>query len=84
MECRIDPYPDNTLKVEWFHNGNALPFGNRWKTTYDFGFAALDILGAYAQDSGRYTIKATNILGSAESSIDIKIACKLFYLFVRY
>merc|ERR1719402_158301 len=74
MECRIDPYPDATLKVEWFHNGKPLPFGNRWKTTYDFGFAALDILGAYAADSGRYTIKATNILGSAEASLDINVA----------
>ena len=76
LECRIDPYPDATLKVEWFHNGKPLPFGNRWRTTYDFGFAALDILGCYASDSGRYTIKATNILGTAESSVDIKIASK--------
>merc|ERR1719347_1293001 len=74
LECRIDPYPDATLKVEWFHNGKPLPFGNRWRTSYDFGFAALDILGCYAEDSGRYTIKATNILGSAESSVNINIA----------
>ena len=74
LECRIDPYPDATLKVEWFHNGKPLPFGNRWRTTYDFGFAALDILGCYASDSGQYTIKATNILGTAESSASIQIA----------
>jgi len=74
LECRIDPYPDATLKVEWFHNGKPLPFGNRWRTSYDFGFAALDILGCYAEDSGKYTIKATNILGSAESSVNISIA----------
>ena len=74
LECRIDPYPDATLKVEWFHNGKALPFGNRWRTTYDFGFAALDILGCYASDSGQYTIKATNCLGMAESSASINIA----------
>jgi titin len=74
LECRIDPYPDSTLKVEWFHNGKPLPFGNRWRTSYDFGFAALDILGCYAEDSGKYTIKATNILGAAESSVNISIA----------
>ena len=78
FECRIDPYPDPTLRVEWFHNGKPLPFGNRWRTSYDFGFAALDIIGCYTQDSGRYTIKATNILGSAESSVEVKIACKYF------
>ena len=74
LECRIDPYPDATLKVEWFHDGKPLPFGNRWRTTYDFGFAALDILGCYASDSGRYSVKATNCLGQAESSVNIVIA----------
>lgn len=77
FECRIDPYPDPSLKVEWFFNGKPLPFGNRWRTSYDFGFAALDILGCYAQDSGTYTIKATNRLGTAESSVNVTIACKI-------
>ncbi len=76
VECRIEPYPDQTLQVEWFHNGRPLPFGNRWRTSYDFGFAALNIIGAYAEDSGRYTLRATNILGTAESSVDINISRK--------
>ena len=80
FECRIEPYPDPTLKVEWLFNGKSLPFGNRWRTSYDFGFAALDILGCYAQDSGTYTIKATNILGSAESSVNVKIASKFLFI----
>ena len=83
FECRIDPYPDASLRVEWFHNGKPLPFGNRWRTSYDFGFAALDIIGCYTQDAGRYTIKATNVLGSAESSIEVKIACKCHTLFIK-
>ena len=78
MECRIEPYPDSSLRVEWFHNDKPLPFGNRWRTSYDFGFAALDILGAYPEDSGKYTLKAFNVLGASESSIDVKIACKYF------
>ena len=53
MECRIEPYPDSSLRVEWFHNDKPLPFGNRWRTSYDFGFAALDILGSYPEDSGK-------------------------------
>ena len=76
LECRIEPYPDPTLKVEWYLNDKPLPFGNRWRTSYDFGFAALDIIGAYAEDSGRYTLKATNVLGTAESHLDVKIARK--------
>ena len=81
VECRIEPYPDPTLNVEWFLNDKPLPFGNRWRTSYDFGFAALDIIGAYAEDSGRYTLKATNALGHAESHIEIKIARK-FLIFI--
>ena len=23
-ECRIEPYPDTNLKLEWFHNGKPL------------------------------------------------------------
>lgn len=30
LECRIEPYPDPTMKVEWFYNGRPLPSG----TTY--------------------------------------------------
>ena len=26
-ECRIEPYPDANLKVEWFHNGKPLQTG---------------------------------------------------------
>ena len=76
FECRIDPYPDPSLKVEWLFNGKSLPYGNRWRTSYDFGFAALDIIGCYAQDSGTYTIRATNALGTAESSVNVTIASK--------
>ena len=76
VECRIEPYPDPTLNVEWYLNDKPLPFGNRWRTSYDFGFASLDIIGAYAEDSGRYTLKATNALGTAQSHIEIKIARK--------
>jgi hypothetical protein len=74
VECRIEPYPDATLNVEWYLNGKPLPFGNRWRTSYDFGFAALDIIGAYAEDSGRYTLKAKNALGNAESHIEVKVS----------
>lgn len=26
-ECRIEPYPDNTLKLEWFHNNKPIQTG---------------------------------------------------------
>lgn len=26
-ECRIEPYPDSTLKLEWFHNNKPILTG---------------------------------------------------------
>lgn len=75
-ECRIEPYPDANLKVEWFHNGQPLTTGHRFRTAYDFGFASLDILSVYAEDSGEYTCKATNLLGQAQSSVVTSVKCK--------
>ena len=75
-ECRIEPYPDSNMKVEWFHNDKPLSTGHRYRTACDFGFAALDVLSVYAEDSGTYTCKATNKLGSATSSINLDVKCK--------
>lgn len=72
-ECRIEPYPDPNLKVEWFHNGKPLQTGHRFRTSYDFGFASLDVLTVYGEDSGQYTCKATNRLGTAQSSINLSV-----------
>ena len=76
LECRVDPYPDATLKVEWFHDGKPLPFGNRWRTTYDFGFVALDILYAYPEDSGTYTCVAKNVLGESKAQCSLQVSGK--------
>lgn len=62
--------------MEWFHNGKALQTGHRFRTVYDFGFAALDILSVYPEDSGEYTIKATNKLGTCTSSLNINISSR--------
>lgn len=75
-ECRIEPFPDSTMKVEWYRNGQPLTLGHRFRTMFDFGFAALDILQVISEDSGEYTIKASNHLGSATSSIAIRVKGK--------
>ncbi|KAK3888336.1 hypothetical protein Pcinc_007597 [Petrolisthes cinctipes] len=76
VECRLEPYPDPTMKVEWFHNGKALQIGHRFRTMYDFGFCAMDILQAVAEDSGTYEVRATNRVGTATSSIKIEVKPK--------
>lgn len=76
-ECRIEPYPDPSMKVEWLHNGKPLSTGHRFRTAYDFGFASLDVLTVYAEDSGEYTCRVTNRLGQAHSSVVTNVKCKL-------
>jgi hypothetical protein len=50
--------------------------GHRFKTTYDFGFVALDILYAYAEDSGTYMCKAKNAVGEAVTTCSVKVEGK--------
>ncbi|CAD6198030.1 unnamed protein product [Caenorhabditis auriculariae] len=76
LECQVKPINDNTLKVTWLRNGAPIPHGHRFRTFYDFGFVSLDVLGFYAQDSGTYTCRAENILGSVETTTNIRCAPK--------
>lgn len=50
-----------------YHNGNPLVNGHRFRTTYDFGYVALDILYAFGQDSGEWSCVARNVLGEAQT-----------------
>lgn len=56
---------------------NTVFLGHRFKTTYDFGFVALDILYAYAEDSGTYMCKAKNAVGEAVTTCSVKVEGKL-------
>lgn len=73
FECRIEPFPDDTMEVQWLHNGHPLQIGNRYRTLFDFGFAALDIMSLIPEDSGDYAIEATNHLGSNSSKVSLKV-----------
>lgn len=75
-ECRIEPYPDPNLKVEWLFNGKPLQTGHRFRTSNDFGFAALDILTVYPADSGEYTCRVTNRNGQALSSVKLNVSSR--------
>lgn len=49
LEARIEPTNDNQLVVEWFHDGQPLANGHRFRHLHDFGFVSLDILYSFAQ-----------------------------------
>lgn len=73
FECRLTPVNDQSMRVEWFHNGKALWAGSRIKTINDFGFVILEVAGIYQRDSGMYTCKATNKHGEATVSCTLQV-----------
>jgi titin len=76
IEATLTPVNDPTMRVEWYCNGRPIPQGHRFKTTYDFGFVALDVLYAYPEDSGNYMCKARNAIGEAVTTCSIKVKGK--------
>lgn len=80
LEATLTPVNDPTMRVEWYCNGRPVQQGHRFKTTYDFGYVALDILYAYAEDTGTYMCKATNAVGEAVTTSSVKVD-GLFFCF---
>ena len=73
FETTLTPVNDASMRVEWFYDGKPIPQGHRFRTTYDFGFVALDILYAYPEDGGTYTCRATNMIGETTISCDLRV-----------
>ena len=67
------PVNDPTMVVEWFVDGRPLSTGSRVKPQLDFGFLSVDLHGAIAEDSGLYSVKATNALGEAIRQCEIVV-----------
>lgn len=77
LEATLTPVNDPTMRVEWYCNGRPVQQGHRFKTTYDFGYVALDILYAYGEDTGTYMCKATNAVGEAVTTSSVKVDGKI-------
>lgn len=71
LEATLTPVNDPTMVVEWYCNGKPIQQGHRFKTTYDFGFVALDILYAHSEDTGTYMCKAKNASGEAVTTCSV-------------
>uniref|UniRef100_A0A915PRJ2 Ig-like domain-containing protein n=1 Tax=Setaria digitata TaxID=48799 RepID=A0A915PRJ2_9BILA len=71
FEARIQPASDVKMVVEWYHNGAPLPAAHRLRPMFDFGYVALDILYAFPEDSGIYTLIARNELGEVQSNLEL-------------
>ena len=66
----------------WVHWIQCIVSGSRFRTYYDFGYVALDIIHATALDSGEYTVRATNHLGSAHSSACVRVRAHYLSVFM--
>merc|ERR1711881_76557 len=76
FECQLAPVGDPNMKVEWFFNGKALPFKNRFTPIFDFGYVAMNFGWVYPEDSGEYVCRATNAFGMDETRGIIKTSGK--------
>lgn len=63
---------DRFLQYEWLLNDQPLAKGHRFALSQEFGFAALNILYIYPEDSGTYTLVIRNPAGEARSSVQIE------------
>lgn len=73
FECRLEPQNDPKLTVQWLFNGQSLTASSRIQTNHDFGYVAIDILEAKREDSGEFTLVATNALGSQQASVNLRV-----------
>ena len=76
FECRVEPQNDPKMQVQWFFNGQILSASSRIQTFHDFGYVAIDINDAKKEDSGTYTLVATNILGTQKAEVTLNVNAK--------
>ena len=73
FECRIEPQNDPKLQIQWYFNGQVLSASSRIQTFHDFGYVALDINNVKKEDSGSYTLVATNVLGTEKATVELRV-----------
>ena len=82
FEAKLEPLGDPNLHVEWFKDGRPVLIGHRFRPIHDFGYVAMDIVDLISEDSGTYTIRATNSAGSAEQVVTLQCKSKLCLCFL--
>lgn len=71
FECRLigQPVPE----IVWYKDGISILNNPDYLTTYVHGVCTLKIEETFAEDSAKYTCRAFNILGSAETSATLTV-----------
>lgn len=76
FECRLvgQPVPE----IVWYKDGISILNNPDYLTTYVNGVCTLKIEETFAEDSAKYTCRAFNILGTAETSAMLTVEGKLY------
>lgn len=69
--CRVTGNPIPV--VTWYKDGISIQSNPDYQTTYDSGLCTLTIEETFAEDSAKYTCKAVNEVGSAETSSTLSV-----------
>lgn len=59
--------------VTWYKDGISIQNNPDYQTTFEQGYCSLTIEETFAEDSARYTCRAINALGSAETHADLSV-----------
>uniref|UniRef100_A0A1I7XKV9 Titin n=1 Tax=Heterorhabditis bacteriophora TaxID=37862 RepID=A0A1I7XKV9_HETBA len=73
FQTRVVPVADPRMRIQWYKDGAPLQNSNRFKLTSDFGYIALDIAHTVPEDSGIYSVKASNDKGEAEVKAELSV-----------
>ena len=76
LQTQLHPTDDPTLQVFWFKDGQPLRTGSRIHTLNQFGQVRLELNWTLGEDTGLYTCKAVNSVGSDEISARIEVQNK--------
>lgn len=69
--CRVAGNP--APSVTWYKDGIPIESNPDYQTTYEAGLCTLTIEETFAEDSARYTCKAVNQAGSAETNASLSV-----------
>lgn len=71
FECCVAGNPEPT--VEWFKDGMQIERNSDYHQTADRGYCTLTIDETFAEDSARFTCRASNCVGATESTATLSV-----------
>lgn len=71
FECEVVSNPEP--RVDWYKDGISIATNPDYLTTYERGVCTLTIEETFAEDSARFSCRANNEFGSAETGANLTV-----------